>query len=448
MKIGNILLWGLLIILLAAAGLFIYRSYLAPEPEPTPQAVITPQGGGTDPETVSAEGIVVPRREVALEFVQAGRIAEVLVQEGQAVEAGQVLIQLDRAGLEAALSRAEAALETARANRQAAETQLEQVRSTARQAESAARPDLWNRAFPGEFDQPDWYFTRTEEIAAAQTEVEAARRALEIEKQDLAIVLQRSSSADLLAAETRLSNAQAAFLVADGLLERAQDLEDEDLEAEAQKTYDAALSELEAAQDAHDQALDTQGAERILEARAQVAVAQKRYDSALDRLNELLTGEEALSVRLAQDELAVAEAAEAEAEAAVNTARINLDMSTLKAPFSGQVARLEAEPGQVVAPGVPLVTLADLEMWEVRTTDLIENDVAFLSTGLPALVTLDAFPGREFEGTLEQVALWSEDTRGSVTYEVVVSFDPGRVPVRWGMTAFIEIEVPDQVMGE
>lgn len=443
MKNGNILLWGLVIILLAVAGFFIYRDFLAPEPEPTPQAEVTPQPGDVELESVSAEGVVGPQREVMLGFSQPGRISEVLVEEGQTVAAGDPLIVLDQATLEAALRQAEAALQTARVNVQAAETRLEQVQNTAHQAEAAARVTVWEDDLPDEIEQPNWYFTRTEEISSTRVEVQAARRTVEIEQEDLEMVLQRTSSADLLAAERRLSDSQAAFLIADQILERAQDSGDEDLEEQAQKTYDAALSELEAAQDSHDRALDTQGAERVLEARAQVAVAQERYDTAVDRLNELLTGDESLDVRLASDELDRAAALEWEAEAAVDAARMSLDESTLEAPFSGVIARLDAEPGQAVAPALELVTIADFENWVIRTTDLVENDVAMLSIGMPAVITLDAFPGREFPGTLQQIALWSEDSRGSVTYEAVVNFTPGSVPVRWGMTAFVEIVLSD-----
>jgi len=445
MKTGNFLLWGLLIILLAVAGFFIYREFLAPEPEPTPTEIVdSNQLSDTNGiENVSAEGVVVPKREVILGFSQPGRISEVLVDEGQTVETGDPLIVLDQASLEAALRQAEAALQTARVNRQAAGTRLEQVRNTAHQAEAAVRVSAWEDDLPDEIEQPNWYFTRTEEISSTRVEVEAARRTVEIEQEDLEMVLERTSSADLLAAERRLSDAQAAFLIADQILERAQDSGDEDLEEQAQKTYDAALSELEAAQDSHDRALDTQGAERVLEARAQVAIAQERYDTAVDRLNELLTGDESLDIRLASDELDRAAAAEAEAESAVDTARTSLDESTLKAPFSGVIARLDAEPGQSVSPGVEVVTLADFDNWVIKTTDLVENDVAMLSVGMPVVVTLDAFPGREFQGTLEQIALWSEDNRGSVTYEAVVNFTPGNVPVRWGMTAFVEIEVSE-----
>jgi hypothetical protein len=57
-----------------------------------------------------------------------------------------------------------------------------------------------------------------------------------------------------------------------------------------------------------------------------------------------------------------------------------------------------------------------------------------------ASITLDAFPGQTFAGMVRSIALWSDDNRGSVTYEVVVEFDAGSAPVRSGMTAFVEIE--------
>lgn len=443
MKTGRII-WGVLIVLLLAGlGYFIYRDYLAPVPAAQAQGTSTPEAPPADTSpatTISSEGRVEALQSVDLGFPSPGRVQEVLVQEGQAVKAGDALVKLDTRAQEAALGQANAAVQSAQAALESARTRLEQVRAAANTQEASTRASSWGTDLPTEVDQPSWYFTTTEEISATRTEVETSRQELGIKQEDLQRVQSQASSADITAAEKRLSEAQTAFLVADQVLKRGQDSGNADLKDQAQTAYDAALSELNAAQDTYKAALDTDGAKQVTSARAAVAVAQERYDTAVERLNSLLTGEESFDVRLARQDVDRAQAALQEATAAQESAQTAIDQMTLSAPFDGTITRVDVSPGQTAAPGIAAVTLGDFSQWVVKTTDLSETDVATLEPGMSANVSLDAFPGQTFTGTVRSIALWSDDNRGSVTYEVVVVFDAGSAPVRSGMTAFVEIQ--------
>jgi multidrug resistance efflux pump len=291
-------------------------------------------------------------------------------------------------------------------------------------------------------DQPSWYFDREARLSSARLEVDAARATLEREVESLQSLLDESGGQELLDLEQRLSDAQAAFLVALEVRERADDGRDSQIQEQARGQYDVALSELEAAQDRYDDLLSTDDAEEIFDMRATVAVAQERYAAAVDRLNQLLTGDDALEVRAARDALLQAEARLEQARAALAVAQQSLQEAILGAPRSGVVVQSEVEVGSVVAPGQVAFVLADLASWQVETTDLAESDVALLSPGMPAVVTLDAFPGQSFSGTVREISYLSEDVRGSVTYTVAIDFNPGDVPVRWGMTAFVDITLP------
>ncbi len=431
------------IILLAAfggAGYFAYQSYLAPLPQATPPATAQPaqeQAG-----RVSAEGKVAPARQVSLAFTRSGRVVEVLVKEGDQVRAGDVLARLDAQPLEASQKQAQAALDSANASLQAARTRAEAARRAARQADAPGRVKAWEQDIPDEFKQPVWYFQKAQQIASAQKEVDSAGAALDVEKTNLQTVLERASSADLLAAEARLADAQAAFLVAKDVLDRAGKASGHDLRDRAQTSYDSARSELDAAQAAYDQALDTQAAKDVTEARSRLAVAQARSDTAMDRLDALQTGEDSLEVRSADEAVKLAEASVVEAGAALNAANVALKEATLAAPVDGIVAQSDIQTGEVATVGRQAFLLVDLSAWKVETTDLSETDVALLQPGMPATITLDAFPGRTFTGKIEIISLIGEDSRGSVTYQVTLDFDPGDAPVRWGMTAFVDIPRP------
>jgi HlyD family secretion protein len=430
----------LIITILAIGGYYVYASYLAPVPEaslstPTPAT-------DREPALISAEGKVLPAHQISLAFVRSGRASEIPVRIGQAVKAGDVLARLDTSVLQASLAQTQATLDTAESNLQLARTQQEQAIDIAHQQEKPSRDVSWETDLPSEIDQPAWYFEKVTQIAAAQKEADNARIALEAEEANLKEVLANASSQDLLATEARLADAQAAFLVANDVLDKARSSQDNDLVDQAQEIYDAAKGELDAAEAAYEQALSSQGAEEVTEARARLAVAQDRYDSALDRLGALKTGQDSLEVRLANEQMALAEAQVAEAQAAVASAQAGLDEATLVAPIDGVIIQMDVEAGEVVTAGMPLIVLADLSEWRVETTDLAESDVTLLSNGLPASISLDAFPGRIFSGVVSEIALVSQEERGSVTYKVTIALEPGNVEVRSGMTAFVDIELP------
>src|SRR3970040_2311631 len=86
----------ILVLTLAALGYHGYQNYLAPVPAtPTKsEAFVT---APNTPEVVTAEGKIVPANDATLAFRLSARVAEILVQEGDTVEAGQTLIQLEKA---------------------------------------------------------------------------------------------------------------------------------------------------------------------------------------------------------------------------------------------------------------------------------------------------------------------------------------------------------------
>jgi HlyD family secretion protein len=440
MNSKNILFGAAALVLSGVLAVYGYQNFLAPvqtEPTPTPdpQAVF-------DADLVSAEGRVVPAGSLALGFTQAGRVSEVSVSVGDEVRTGQALARLDTAYLSARVEEARAAQAAAEAALDAARTQLELARKSAQAAGATARTDPWRTPVPSEMEQPSWYFERQAQLNSARAAVDAARTHVDREMESLQSLVDEAGGQQLLAVEQRLAEAQAAFLVALEVRDRANAGRDGQIQEQARSQYDVALSELEAAQDRYDELLSTDEAEEILESRAAVAVTQERYNAALDRLNRLLTGDESLEVQAAEDAERQAQAGLEQARAALAVTEQSLREATLSAPRAGVLVQLEIEAGSVVAPGQAALLLADLASWQVETTDLVESDVALLSPGMPAVVSLDAFPGQSFTGIVKEISYLSEDVRGSVTYKVTIDFDPADAPVRWGMTAFVDIRLP------
>lgn len=170
-----------------------------------------------------------------------GRVAEVFQSEGDQVEAGDILFRLDADALKAQrnvalaahdlalaqLDEAKSALEAARAvvseaqaGVEVAAAQYELTLDQARSMEEPSRIQAWNQDNPTEFSLPVWYFQKEEEVRAAEAEVDNADQAVETETTNYETVRNRASQADLKAAEDRLAEAQAAFVIADELLNR------------------------------------------------------------------------------------------------------------------------------------------------------------------------------------------------------------------------------------
>jgi HlyD family secretion protein len=88
-----------------------------------------------------------------------------------------------------------------------------------------------------------------------------------------------------------------------------------------------------------------------------------------------------------------------------------------------------------------LITLGDLSTLRVETTDLDEIDVARVAVGQQADVTFDALPERVFIGRIVRISPMAEPGTGGVNYTVILELDELDPVIRWGMTAFVDIEV-------
>ncbi len=133
--------------------------------------------------------------------------------------------------------------------------------------------------------------------------------------------------------------------------------------------------------------------------------------------------------------------AEAVAEAALAAAEFNLRHATLTAPDDGWVDRRLAEPGEVVAPGRPVIHLSGQGRGFVVRAALSDRDALGLAPGTPATVLLDARPGERLTGQVSELS--RSASRGTGTYQVEIRLAPaaaGAPPLLAGLTAKVEIE--------
>jgi len=116
---------------------------------------------------------------------------------------------------------------------------------------------------------------------------------------------------------------------------------------------------------------------------------------------------------VARRNLKVVEASSHSAEQSVQLSRIMESYSTLRAPFDGVILARQAELGEVVAPGTPIVTIADLDHVWLRAY-LNETDLGRVKLGQSVTVTTDTHPDKRIEGRISFISSQAEFTPKSV----------------------------------
>jgi HlyD family secretion protein len=211
--------------------------------------------------------------------------------------------------------------------------------------------------------------------------------------------------------------------------------------------------------------------------RAEAAVAQAQAQAAQARANhlkaqsdhrraeQLSAGDNLISaqdVEQARTQLAVTEAqfeaarfGIAQAQAQLSEAREALRKTTISAPMSGRVTRLNIEEGETAVvgtmnnPGSLLLTIADLSEMEARVK-VDETDVPHISYGDSVNVRIDAFPNREFAGRVTRISnsainaasaslATAANQQLSVDFEIIVTLNDPPETLRPDLSATAEI---------
>ena len=120
--------------------------------------------------------------------------------------------------------------------------------------------------------------------------------------------------------------------------------------------------------------------------------------------------------------------------------RAALANAEVRAPFSGTLTNLDLKVGEFAASGTPVLTVADLSSWVVKTTDLTEIDVVDLHEGDPVELTLDAIPNVTLKGNILTISNNFTEKQGDIVYKVTVLLTDKNPAMRWGMTAQVKFQ--------
>ncbi|MGE3955434.1 MAG: HlyD family secretion protein [Vicinamibacterales bacterium] len=296
-----------------------------------------------------------------------GTILRVPVADNQVVDAGTVLAEIDPRDYQVALDRAKAELADAEAAAIAAQSN---VPITSTSTESG--------------------------VSSAQSALDQARSVIETAGKEVDVARAR-----LTAAQSRLREVEANATRARRDVERLKGLLEKD--EVSQQQYDAAV----AAADAQAAATDTARAQ-IVEAEAAIRMSESRRaqataaeSAARAGLRSAQTGPEQVTAMRARASSAQARVEQAKANLA--QAELHLQYTVIKAPARGVVSKKTVNPGQVVQPGQPLMSLVHLdEVWV--TANFKETQLTDMKPGQRVVVEVDAYDGAVFEGKVDSIA--------------------------------------------
>jgi HlyD family secretion protein len=391
--------WMIVVAILAAVAGVAGAGYLGFRSS-QPQEVAVPQAPPTTPvttctvdQTVAAPGSLVNTHETKIQMPAAGSLAEVLVQPGDSVTAGQMLARLaNPEQFQAAVASAQLAL-----------LQAQQ-----------ARADL-DQAAPLK-------------TAQAQLAVEQAQAAVDKAQQDRSSLnYPRADATTLDKLKAELSLAVNALLQAQKYYDSLSGLPvDDPQRASAMLALANAQHDKQAAETTLGWYLGSPSQADISEADAQLALAKVKLAQAQADWNKVKQGPDSL-------EVALADAKVADAKATLASAQNALANIEIKAPFSGVILDVAATQGQAISAGADLFTLNNPQAVEVEST-ITQEDFPYIEIGQPASLFFDALPDETIAGTVTRIVP-KRTGSGSPLYTVYLSVDHVPAKLVAGMSA-------------
>ena len=349
------------------------RATAIPSPTALAVAPITPGGVGLYSGNVLAEDKIDITAEVA------GRVLILNVAVGDSVRVGDILLEQDKATLEARRAQALAGLD-------AAQAQLDLLLE-----------------------------------APTESDLEAARAAVAAAEAAYQRALEGPTDEDLRAAEALLRQAEAAVSQAQAAYDLVKGQANIGAMPQSLQLQQATLA-LEAAQAQYDKLVKGSTADVI--AAAYAAVSQARA-----RLNTLEEGPKDAQVRAARAQVS-------QAETALYLAQLELDKATVRAPIDGVLVAVNPAVGAYVGVGARLFTL---QSHAVKVEIAVEEArLSQIQVGQPAQIRVNAYPDRVFDGVVAIIAP-ALDT-ASRTVQVTVRPTGDAADLRPGMYATVELQ--------
>jgi membrane fusion protein (multidrug efflux system) len=296
-----------------------------------------------------------------------GRVASVLVNDNEAVKAGQTLVKIDPADNQAAVDQARAALDLAESEARSAGADVPRTAENVASNTSGADAQLLGAQADVAKEQATYEQAQTADLAWAQANVEKSKANAALAQADLArykpLVDKDEISKQQYDAAKANADATASALKAD-----------QEKLAQAQRNVEVVKAQLDATK------------ARVLQARATVGSAQ--------------ADKKQVTMRTADAQAKVAKVAQA--RAALDAALLNLSYTNVVAPVDGVATHKQVEPGQIVQAGQGLLVVVPLQdVWV--TANFKETQLKYMKPGQKTEVRVDTY-GKTFRGHVDSIA--------------------------------------------
>src|SRR5258706_2028998 len=325
--------------------------------------------------TVNATGNVVAKQQTSLSFDLPSRVQEVLVEEGQKVQAGDLLVRVDNTAQHAALDRATASLKAANAALQSLLKPVDAGLVANAEANVKAAQNAYSSiANTFSQDQIQAYELQYQQAVAAAANTEEIRR------------------------ETggRWPNADPGY--------------QKSVAQVGQASFDTEIARLRLAQ--------VKNGRSLLSATAQISLAQVR-------LAQVKAGPKQVDIDAAQAQVV-------NAQLLRDQSQHQLDKTSLRAPFAGVVTTVNVKTGQMSAG--PAIVLTDISGFFVDI-GVDEVDIGKIQPGQPVEYALDGLPGVTLNGNVQRIAQLTDENASVIKYLVRVIPDSTSQSAKMGMTA-------------
>jgi HlyD family secretion protein len=405
-------------------------------------------------EIVGATGTVSSNQSATLEWKTSGIVSETYFQNGDVVQAGDVLAVLDQSSLSPSDILAQADLVDAQKSLD--ELQESEVQSaSAMQAVEAAQEALDEARNP-ELAQA----SALQAIAEAEKAVDFADRKLKILTAPVSQAALEQAQANLVLAEKKLNDNQKMI---ERIQKKLAKRDDQYQFWESRKLYKRILEGLDnqriqlqiSFEKSQQKYLDLQtppnpidvavAEANLLDAQAQLFEAERDWERIKDGTSpaDLALLEAQLSdAQREWERVKDGPAAEdiAAAQAQVAAAQAALDKTEIVAPFAGTITEVISVTNDQVAPETPAFRLDDFShLWV--DVGVSEIDINLVEVGQPVILTFDAILAKDYHGQVVEVSPVGSTNLGVVDFKVKIELLDANEYVRPGMTAAVEILV-------
>jgi HlyD family secretion protein len=355
--------------------------------------------------SVTATGTLQAVTTVQVGSQASGTISALYADFNSTVRKGQVIAQLDPATSQAQVEQARANLVQARAALQQAQAGVAQSRAGISQSRAG--------------------------VTDAQAKALAARSNVQNQQAGVS-----GAQANLAVLKAQLDDAasflrQEESLAAGGVVSRREVETARTSYKTAEARYNQAAAQVQQAQLSAQSSSSSglvQSQAVVEQAEAQVQQAQAQAQNASAQVQNAAAGVQ-------------------QAQAALQLAEINLSQTTIRSPIDGVVVSRDVDVGQTVAASLSAPTLFtianDLTRMQVMA-NIDQADIGLVEQAKGVSFTVDAFPGDEFKGTIQQMRLNPQNVQNVVTYNVVIDVSNPEQKLKPGMTANLEITIDER----